>query len=84
MKNQIQSMLVLIVASLITFTACKKDQHPAFTNTSFILTTTEKVGPGSYIGYFTSSGDPTTSGTWTMQSAHVPGDSIHFHCSQTV
>ena len=81
MKHQLKFMMLLIGASIITFTGCEKDR-PHFTKTSFTLTTTERIKAGSYIGYFTSTGDPTTAGTWTMQSTVVPPDSLY--CSQTL
>ena len=74
-------MLLILGASLLTFSGCKKDD-PNFTNTSFTLNTTARVKAGSYIGYFTSTGDPTAAGVWTMQSSPLPNDSIY--CTQTL
>lgn len=81
MKKQVRLILALIVASLFTFTGCKKEQ-PVYKHTTLKLTTTERVKAGSFIGYFTSSGDPTASGTWTMQSTPAPNSTIN--CTQTL
>ena|SRR2546421_2638380 len=81
MKKQVQSMLLLIGASLFILIGCKKEQIK-YTYTTFTRTTTQTIKPGVVIGYFTSSGDPTTAGTWIMYVTPVGSDSLH--CSQTL
>jgi hypothetical protein len=81
MRNHVLSKLLILILPLLVLSGCKKDE-PLKTNTTFTLTLTEETKPGTFTGYFTSSGDPTTSGTFTMMVQQVGADSLH--CSQTL
>lgn len=81
MKKHALSMLLLLAVSIMLLPGCKKE-HPKVTNTTFTLTVTQYVNEITNTGYFTSSGDPTTSGTYSMDVHPVGTDSIH--CSQTL
>ncbi len=81
MKKHLLSMLVLLAVSSTLLFGCKKEDMPKLTDTTFTLTVKEYVNEMTNTGYFTSSGDPTTAGNYTMD-VHVAGDSLH--CSQTL
>ena len=80
MKMQLKFLLLMGVSFFI-LAGCKKDHTPKRTATTFTLTATGETKPGTLTGYFVASGDPTVSGTFTMDVAQT-GDSLH--CSQTL
>ena len=80
MKNKLR-LLVLLAVSFLLIAGCKKDHIQHRTSTTFTLTLTDQPKPGTYTGYFTAAGDPTVSGTFTMDVVQE-GDSLH--CSQTL
>jgi hypothetical protein len=82
MKKQLFSMLMLFVVPFALLTGCKKEDKPKFTDTTFTLTVKEYVNEITNTGYFTSSGDPTTAGNYSMDVHFVGKDSLH--CSQTL
>ena len=81
MKMQLKALLLLLGVSFFILAGCKKDHTPKRTATTFTLTATGETKPGTLTGYFVASGDPTVSGTFTMDVAQT-GDSLH--CSQTL
>jgi hypothetical protein len=81
MKKQVQFMLLLLCISLL-ITGCNKHDIPVKTDTTFTLSITDNPEGLIFTGYFTSSGDPTTAGTFTMNVELVGKDSLH--CSQTL
>ena len=81
MKNQLKFLLLLLGVSFFILPGCKKDHNLKRTATTFTLTLTGETKPGTFTGYFNASGDPTISGTFTMDVAQT-GDSLH--CSQTL
>jgi hypothetical protein len=82
MKKQVQLLLQLLALSTLLFVGCRKDDNIRYTDTSFILTVTEYITELDNVGYFTSTGDPTVAGTYTMDIDMVGTDSLH--CSQTL
>ncbi len=81
MNKHARLTLLLLAVSIMLLPGCKKE-HPKVTDTTFTLTITQYVNEITNTGYFTSSGDPTTSGTYSMD-VHLAGtDSLH--CSQTL
>ena len=81
MKIQLKFLLLLLGVSFFILPGCKKDHNLKRTATTFTLTLTGETKPGTFTGYFNASGDPTISGTFTMDVAQT-GDSLH--CSQTL
>jgi len=79
MRNKLKFLLSLLGVSFFILAGCKKDDLLHRTPTTFTLTLTDQPKPGTYTGYFTASGDPTVSGTFSMDVLQV-GDSLH--CSQ--
>ena len=83
-KNKMRSKLkipwLLLGVCFFILAGCKKE-HIQRTSTTFTLTLTDQPKPGTYTGYFVASGDPTVSGTFSMDVQDL-GDSLH--CSQTL
>src|SRR3954453_22185596 len=79
MKKQLLAMLSLFAVSFLILWGCKKENCFVTTDTTFTMTSTERKAPGTFSGYFTSSGDPTTSGNSLMTVQPVGTDS--FHCT---
>jgi hypothetical protein len=82
MKKQVFSMLLLLTVSVMLLPGCKKEDLIIKTDTNFLLKVKEYVNDVTNTGYFTSSGDPTTSGYYSMDVHLVGEDSLH--CSQTL
>jgi hypothetical protein len=80
MKRKVRSTLLLLAVSLLVLWGCKKEDRT--TDTTFTLVSTESPAPDTQAGYFTASGDPTTSGTFVMTIQLVGTDSLH--CSQVL
>lgn len=81
MRNNVKFLLLLFGVSFLIVSGCKKEHIQRRTSTTFTLTLVKQPKPGTWNGYFVASGDPTVSGTFTM-NVHRAGDSIH--CSQTL
>ncbi|HYH13737.1 MAG TPA: hypothetical protein VD794_00860 [Flavisolibacter sp.] len=82
MKQQLQAWLLVLTIAAFVVSGCRKDDHIIYTDTSFILTVTEYISETDNVGYFTSTGDPTTAGTYVMEVDLVGTDSLH--CSQVL
>ncbi len=80
MKKHLPFMLLVIAVPFLILPGCKKSERR--TDTTFTLTSTHQPAPDTLTGYFTASGDPTTSGNFTMAIQLVGTDSLH--CSQTL
>ena len=81
MRKRSKILLLLVGVSFFLFSGCKKEHIQHRTSTTFTLTLTDQPKPGTYTGYFTAAGDPTVSGTFTMDVEQT-GDFLH--CSQTL
>src|SRR3954454_642189 len=81
MNKHARLTFLLLAISIMLLSGCKKE-YPKITDTTFTLTITKYVNEITNTGYFTSSGDPTTSGTYSMDVNVVGTDSLH--CSQTL
>jgi hypothetical protein len=82
MQKQVLSMLVLVAVSFTLLSGCQKEDMPKKTDSTFTLTFKDYPTELSGTGFFTSTGDPSTAGTFTMDFELVGMDSLH--CSQTL
>ena len=81
MRKNLKLLPILLAVSFVAFSGCNKHDFICKTSTNFTLTLTDEPKTGTFTGYFVASGDPTVSGTFTME-VNQNGDSLH--CSQTL
>ena len=82
MEKRVRSWLLLAALPISLFMGCTKEDILKKTDTTFTLTIKDYPTELSAIGFFTSTGDPSTAGTFTMDFELVGMDSLH--CSQTL
>lgn len=82
MQKQVFYLLGLLVLSFTFFTGCQKEDIRKKTDTTFTLTFKDYPTELSGTGFFTSTGDPSAAGMFTMDFQLVGMDSLH--CSQTL
>lgn len=82
MKKQVCYLVMLCVVPVVLLSGCKKEHFRKYTDTTFTLKITEYVNEIDNTGYFTSTGDPATAGSFAMDVNIVGADSLH--CSQVL
>ena len=74
MKKQVCYLLMLFVVAIVLFPGCKKEHFRKYTDTTFTLKITEYQSDVDNTGYFTSTGDPATAGSFAMHVTLVGAD----------